>query len=268
MKFLFVPIVAAALLFGQTSPVRPSFEVASLKRNVSLSENGGGEMTPGGRFRLTNVDVQTIILIAYRTGSQLFRSQLAGAPDWTSSERYDITAKVGDDLAGQPVSELFRLQPLLLQSLLEDRFSLKVHRETRQLPIYALIRVTRDDALGPQLRRATVDCTVEPRRCGLESTPGHFAAGSAPLSTMVSFLAANVQRFVVDRTGLDGRFEVTIEWTPDRTPLPFGSDAPLTPADKPSLFTALQEQLGLKLEPERGPVDVVVVDHIEHPTED
>lgn len=210
-----------------------------------------------------------MILIAYRAGRQLFPSQIIGAPTWTS-EGYDITAKVGADLAGKSQPELLRVQPLLLQSLLEDRFKLKVHRETRQLPMYTLVLAAKDGALGPQLHPSRLDCSVDFTKCSVRAGAGQFSSGSTPLVSLVNFLAsAVVQRVVVDRTGLDGRFDISLEWTPDRTPLPLNGDTPAPPAsDKPSIFAALQEQLGLKLEAERGPVDVVVIDHVERPTED
>jgi uncharacterized protein (TIGR03435 family) len=160
------------------------------------------------------------------------------------------------------------MQPALLRSLLEDRFKLKSHRETPELQRYALVLARKDGALGPQLRRAPVDCKAEPRQCGLQIQSGRFSSESTVISTLVNFLGSNVQRVVVDRTGLDGRFGLTLEFTPDRTPLPLAADATPPPADKPSIFTALQDQLGLKLEAERGPVDVVVIDHIERPTPD
>jgi uncharacterized protein (TIGR03435 family) len=109
-------------------------------------------LLPGGRFRLVNVDVRTMIAIAYRTGPRLFPSQIVGGPDWTASEYYDINAKVGDDLAGKTQAELLSKQPLLVRSLLEDRFKLKVHRETQQLPRYSLVLSSKDGALGPQLK--------------------------------------------------------------------------------------------------------------------
>ena len=264
-------IVVTALLVAATavavSAQRPSFEVATIKRNTTVNSGGGGGMAPGGRFRMVNVDVQTLILIAYRTGTQLFPSQVIGVPDWASSEYYDITAKVGDDLAGKPMPELFRLQPLLLQSLLEDRLKLKLHKESRETARYRLVVAGSDGALGPQLRKADVDCAAAPQRCGVQAAPGRFVAGSVPISALISFLAPNQQRVVVDRTGLEGRYSITLEWTPDRAPLPLGGDVP-PPSDKPPLVTALQDQLGLKLESERGPVDVLVIEHVERPTED
>ena len=265
MRATFTAIIAAAAVVTMTAQ-RPSFEVATIKRNTTVDSGGGGGMRPGGRFGLVNVDVQTMILIAYRAGTQLFPSQIIGAPAWTSMEYYDITAKVGDDLAGKPIPELVRVQPLLLQSLLEDRFKLKVHRESREMPRYALVLARGDRALGPQLKKTDVDCQTTPQLCSLQVSPGRFVAGSVPLSALISFLAPNQQRVVIDRTGLDGRYSITLEWTPDRAALPLAGDAP-PPSDKPPLVTALQEQLGLKLESERGPVDVIVVDHVERPTE-
>ena len=263
---LVLAAIMSAVIVAQSATPRLAFEVASIKRNTTVDGGGGGGFAPGGRFRITNIDVMTIVMIAHRTGPQLFRSQIVGGPDWIASETYDITAKVGDDLAGKPLGELFAMQPALLRSLLEDRFKLKSHRETRELQRYALVLARKDGSLGPQLRRAPVDCTAEPRRCGLQVQPGRFSSESTVISGFVNYLGSNVQRVVVDRTGLDGRFGITLEFTPDRAPLPLADAAP-PPADKPSIFTALQDQLGLKLEPERGPVDVVVIDHIERPTE-
>jgi uncharacterized protein (TIGR03435 family) len=98
-----------------------------------------------------------MISIAYRMGGQMSPSQIVGGPDWTSSEHYDVTGKVGDNLANKPRAALFAAQPLLLQSLLEDRFRLKVHRETRQLPRFALLLARKDHGLGPHLLRTTTD---------------------------------------------------------------------------------------------------------------
>jgi uncharacterized protein (TIGR03435 family) len=263
-------LIAVAALSAQEAAPRPKFEVATIKRNVTVDAGGGGGLRPNGSYRLVNVDVRTMIRIAYRSDrSQLFPSQIIGAPAWTS-ETYDITAKAGDDLSLKTQAEILRAQPLLLQSLLEDRFKLKVHRETRQLPMYALVLARKDGTLGPQLRLSRLDCSVDFSKCSINFVPGRFSSGSTPIVSLVTYLAsAAVQSVVVDRTGLEGRYELNLEWTPDRTPLPLNGDAPPPPSlDKPSIFTALQEQLGLKLESERGPVDVVVIDHIERPTED
>jgi uncharacterized protein (TIGR03435 family) len=265
-------LALASMLRAQAPAARPAFEVATIKRNASIGANGGGGFAPGpgGRFRITNVDARTLVRIAYRSGPMLFSSQIIGAPAWMDSESYDIAAKVGAELEGKTQAEFIRIQPLLLQSLLEERFKLKVHRETRELQRYALVLASKDGALGPQLRRSSLDCSVDFTKCSPRAGSGTFSSGSTPIASLTNYLAsAVVQRVVVDRTGLDGRYEINLEWTPDRTPLPLNGDAPAPPAsDRPSIFTALQDQLGLKLEPERGPVDVVVIDHVERPTED
>ena len=257
-------IVASAAI---AQPPKPSFEVATVKRNPG-TETGGGGGFRGGRFQITNVDVEMLVRIAYRQGPQLFPSQLVGGPEWMRSDTYDIVATVGPELAGKTLTELLPVQPLLLQSLLEDRFKLKVHRETRELQRYALVLARKDKALGPQLRPSGIDCSVDFTKCSVRAGLGTFTSGSTLIVPLANYLAsAVVQTVVVDRTGLQGRYEISLEWTPDRSPVTPTADAAPAPSDKPSIFAALQEQLGLKLEPERGPVDVVVIDHIERPTE-
>jgi uncharacterized protein (TIGR03435 family) len=194
-----------------------------------------------------------MIATMYRTsgGPRLFRSQIVGLPDWASTEKYDMTGKVADEFAGLSASEQFRRMPPMVQSLLEDRFKLRLHRETRQMPIYALV-VTRPGVIRP----STVDCRKEPDKCRLESAGGHYSAIGLTMNNFLIFLSSTVERVVIDRTGLQGAYDVDFEWSSEA-----GSD-------KPSIFTAVQEQLGLKLESTRGPVDVLVIDHIEKPTPD
>ena len=165
-----------------------------------------------------------------------------------------------------------------------DRFQLTVHNESRELPIYELVMARSDGRLGPQLSRSD-DCAAPGRGrrdappanaslCGGRSSPGRIVFGGIPLSAaVVQPLSREVRRIVVDRTGLSGAFDGTLEWTPAEMPLPppgpAPPDAPPPPrADGPSIFTAVQEQLGLKLESTKGPVNVLVIDRVEHPTED
>lgn len=261
--------IALLLLAAQPAVQRPSFEVATVKRNVSGDPGGGGGFRAGGRFQMTNVSVDILIRIAYRQGAQLLPSQIVGGPEWMRSDAYDIVATAGSAFAAKTAAELLPVQPLLLQSLLEDRFKLKVHRETRELQRYALVRARKDRSIGPQLRPSGLDCSVDFTKCSIRAGAGTFTSGSTPIVALANYLASTVvQTVVVDRTGLDGRYEIALEWTPDRAVPANGGAAPTAPSDKPSVFAALQEQLGLKLEPERGPVDVVVIDHIERPTND
>jgi uncharacterized protein (TIGR03435 family) len=185
---------------------------------------------------------------------------------------------------------------MMLQSLLEERFKLKVHREVREQPIYALVAAQSLGRLGPHLAQSNVDCQAaavagrkspsappappkpgERPQCGTHMGFGEIRGGARPLTLLASMLAQVVQRPVVDRTELAGGFDFDLRWTPDTLP----ARPPGTPADQPfrmngveidpngpSIFTAVQEQLGLKLEATRGPVDVLVVDHVERPTPD
>jgi uncharacterized protein (TIGR03435 family) len=248
-------IVALSLLLAQVA-TRPVFEVATIKRNVSLAEGGTIGMEPGGRFRAVNTNLRFMIAAMYRTGPRLFASQIIGLPDWATTEHWDITAKVTDDLAGQSAQELFRKMPPLVQSLLEDRFELKLHRDTQPQPTYSLVVTRRDGTLGPKFRKTTTDCAREFEKCRIESTPGHYSAVGVTVANLLIFLSNTVERVVLDRTGLQGSFDVELEWSSEP-----GSD-------KPSIFTAVQEQLGLRLDFERNPVDIVVIDHVERPTED
>ncbi len=197
----------------------------------------------------------------------------------------------------------------MLRALLADRFRLTTHKETRELPIFALTFARNDRTLGPQLRRSATDCAAlaaargrrgsggqgaaggpdgrgvapavpmplapgERPSCGMRIGPGTIVAGGNQLSQFASVLSTWVNRIVVDRTGLTGGYDIDLQWTPDQMPFGFGGDRPAgavpAPSDpnRPSIFTALQEQLGLKLDSQKGPVEVLVIDHVEPPTED
>jgi uncharacterized protein (TIGR03435 family) len=285
---------AALTAFAQTqTPVEPNpkFEVASVRPNKSGNVGGSVKPEPGGRFNVVNMPLRNLIISAYG----LQGTQLLGAPDWIASERFDIAAKADGEL-GRPFSPdgPSRLQ-LLIRSLLAERFKLSVHREKREMPIYELVLARRDRKLGPELKPSTIDCRaiIEARKaqgqkpeppkagerpqCGARVGFGELAAGGQPLFELITLLSSTVQRNVVDRTGLSGNFDIYLRWTPDQLPRrPAG-----TPADQPfrmngleidpngpSIFAALQEQLGLKLESARGPVEVLVIDHVERPTPD
>jgi uncharacterized protein (TIGR03435 family) len=258
-------------LVAQSSPHNvdnPAFEVASIKANksddVRIMEL---EVLPGGRFTARNVPVDQLILLAF--GVRDF--QLSGGPSWIKSERFDIDAKADADLTPGTA-------PPQLRQLLVDRFTLKVHKETREVPIYALDQARRDGKLGPALRRPVTDYCAEaaarartgqPKsptqpsqriRCGMRGGQGTLTAGSIPVATFAGRLSSLVNRVVVNRTGLDGVFDFDLSWTPDQ--------AAATDSSGPSIFTALQEQLGLKLESTRGPVEFLVIDSVEQPTPD
>jgi len=250
----FLVAILPAPLLGQTQanekPV--AFEAATIKRNIS-GEGGSIGMQPGGRFRAINVDVRSVIAAMYRPtgGPRLFASQIVGLPDWASTEKYDIIAKVSDEFVDLSTAEQFRRMSPMVQSLLEDRFELRIHRETRQMPIYALV-VTRPGVIRP----SAVDCRKEPETCRIQSAGGHYSSVGLTMNDFLIFLGNTVDRVVIDRTGLLGAYDVEFDWSSEP-----GSD-------KPSIFTAVQESLGLKLESTKGPVGVLVIDHVERPRPD
>jgi uncharacterized protein (TIGR03435 family) len=277
---------------GAAPAESPKFEVASVRPNTSGDNKMMSQTLPGGRYNGINIPPRLLIINSYGLQEQ----QLVGAPPWISSERFDIVAKAEGEL-GPPVSRdggPSQLQ-LMIRALLEDRFKLKVHREPREVPIYSLVLARPDGRLGNGLTISTVNCEAlaaarrsggpppdvpkpgERPQCGARVGFGELTAGGQPLLELVSLLSATVGRSVVDRTGLTGRYDITLRWTPDRV-LQRGAGAaagdPIRvngveiDPNGPSIFTALQEQLGLKLESERGTVEALVIDHIERPTPD
>lgn len=269
------------------APLGPmSFEVASVKPNNSGAPNVQIGLQPGGRFIATNVPVRALITFAY----QLQNFQLVDAPDWTRNERYDIQATAGREIPPTPLGQVGPIQ-MMVRSLLAERFQLSVRQETREMPIYALVLERPDGRLGPQLQRTTADCAAimaaargrggappappalgERPQCGMFGGFGMVRAGSIPMSQLAQMLSQQVQRVVLDRTGLMGNFDFDLTFTPDQAPqgpAPPGAPA-LPPVDPngPSIFTALQEQLGLKLDSTRGPVPVTVVERVERATAD
>jgi uncharacterized protein (TIGR03435 family) len=269
------------------APERPSFEVASVKQNKSGEGFIRIATAAGGGFRITNAPLRELIRFAY----QIQPFQIEGGPGWIASDRFDIVAKAEGNLPpGQPGGPPGPLQ-LRMQSLLAERFKLVTHNETKQLQVYALVIARSDGKLGPNLRKSETDCTAliagrrgappaplqpgERPMCGMRIGPGSFSAGAMPLSQVASSLSPLVQRIVVDKTGLAGNYDIDVTYTPDQMPQgPGGPPPPGAPAlppidpNGPSIFTALQEQLGLKLDSQRGPVDVFVIDGVEHPSED
>jgi uncharacterized protein (TIGR03435 family) len=259
-------------------PQTPSrtFEVASVKPHDPANPRSMMVADLSGRFTAVNIPVVMLIRTAYG----LQNDQVAGGPAWLRSEGFDITAKAED---GTPVTALG--PPL--QALLADRFQLTMHSETRDLPIYALVKARADGNPGPRLtpNPCVWDFTKPPApaapgapRCGnISEGFGRMLLNAVPMSAFLQYLAPKVNRVIVDRSGLSGNFDIELQWTPEQLP----PRAPGTPADQPirvngvdidpngpSLFTALQEQLGLKLESSRGPVNVMVIDRVERPAPD
>jgi len=281
MRLLLIGIATLSGTLGaaaqSTAPATPatntglSFEVASIRRNVSGEQNASVRAQPGGRLTITNNTLYNIIRNAYGVQRYQFVPGVR-VLSWIDSDRWDIVAKAPDAASQQQMM-------VMLQNLVAERFKLAIRRETRELPVYALVLTRPDGTLGPQLRRSTVDCAaIAAARaggappappvanapfCGTRTSGGSVTTSGVPLADFARNLAPMAGRYVMDKTGLTGPFDLELKWTPDQ-----GAAAPNDIADAPSLFTAIQEQLGLKLESQRGPVDVLVIDGAERPTED
>lgn len=246
-------IIAAAAVFGTAvlaqAPVAPpqqrlTFEVASIKRSKSVMPGPIWRGSPG-RWEMINGPVASLIWTAYETPV----SELPGAPEWVHNDRYDVLATHEANAGREATTQMLR-------SLLADRFRLAVHYEKQNRPVYALI-VARPGRMGPGLTRSTRDCAAKDAECGMSLGGGVLRAVGQPLG-IISSAGRPDGRVIVDKTGLPGQYDFTLHYTLQPGP----ND------DTPSIFTAVEEQLGLKLAPDTAPLDVVVVDHIERPTED
>jgi uncharacterized protein (TIGR03435 family) len=263
-----------------------SFEVASIKQSpppgTGFTRLQAGPM-PGGRWVAQNASFRMILQAAYPGFSQ--QAQIVGGPDWMTSTRFDITAVAGGE---PPTSEQMTT---MLRQLLAERFALKVHVEPRELDVYALVLARSDGRLGPSLRKAAVDCQAlaearkrgdappppppargERPQCGMSTSITasglqRLATGGTPITTIASTVQSTVGRPVLDRTGLSGTFDVDLEFAREAGLLIRPATEP-TADSLPSVFTALQEQLGLKLEPRKETMDVLVIDRVEMPTPD
>jgi uncharacterized protein (TIGR03435 family) len=238
-------------------------------------------MGRSGEFGATNMSLKTLIAEAYRVK----RFEIDGGPGWIDSDTYDITAKpTVDPNPGATSKEAYANVQLMLQTLLEDRYALKVHHETKELPVYALVVAKGGLKVQPS------DCVKPDAPPPPSPAPGHaqpafcdnirvsrsgqnlvMTGTGITMARLISALSGATHRTVIDRSDYSQPFNATLEWAADQgaaSPRAAdGSDSP-APADTSgaSLFTALQEQLGLKLESTKGPVEVVVIDHVEKPT--
>jgi uncharacterized protein (TIGR03435 family) len=277
-----VCISAAAWPSAQTPAAdnpQATFEVASVKVNKTGADGASIRVQPGGRMTATNQTVRNLIRNAYNIQPY----QFVGGPNWIDDDRFDIIAKMAD--ADIPESGMVRPEQMMLrlQSLLADRFKLVVRRETREVPIFALVMARADRKFGPRLRVAEGECAERARAgdapppgtpsgdrpCGIRFTRGKVIAGATLMEALARNMSGLVQRVIVDRTGLTDRYDLDLDWSPDSAFAPGASaDRPAADASGSSLFTALEEQLGLKLEATRGPVEALVIESVERPLPD
>jgi uncharacterized protein (TIGR03435 family) len=259
--------LAMAGLSAQTAT--PRFDAVSIKANRSGDSQQILSIAPDGSYTLTNATVRMLIRQAYRV--QEF--QIADAPDWTETERFDVKARA-------PAGSTAAAVPDMVRSLLEERFGVVARRETREMPVFVLT-LARENALGPRLRRTAPDAaavcaasrtssSAASRRdglpCGIGTTGGTITAGDASLSQLAGLLSPIVGRVTIDGTGLTGTFDFDLNWTPD--PFFRGPSVPVADPAAPTLFTALQEQLGLRLASQRAPTEILLIERIHEPTQD
>jgi uncharacterized protein (TIGR03435 family) len=265
----------AGCLCAQSSPTPLTFEVASIKPSTGDDHRIAIQAQPGGGLRTTGTTLKFLLTFAYDVRD----FQISGGPSWINSDRFDILAKTeraaGSDstpvdprtMSDAQMKTMQEQMRARLQALLAERFQLTLHRETKEQTVYALVvgkngsKLPESDGKQSEGRRMMM---------GRGQVNGH----GVPLSMLANVLSNQVGRPVIDRTGLTGNFDIKLEWTPDPGqagpfgPLPPGVDAPPPPdPNGPSLFTALGEQLGLRLESQKGPVEVLVIDKVEKPSE-
>jgi uncharacterized protein (TIGR03435 family) len=224
---------------AQSSGARPAFEVASIKPNTSGEPGARSGTRPGGRYIAMNTSLKGMVMQAY--GLQSF--QITGGPGWLETDRYDVNAKGEENV---PERQIW----LMLQSLLADRFKLKLHRETKESGIYSLVVARSGLRLQPSSATG-VNFGVGGRK---------IVAQGASMDDLTNLLTIQLGQPVSNKTGVTGRFDITLSWAPDAATA--GSEG------APSIFTVIQEQLGLRLESGRGPVEILVIDSAEKPTPD
>ena len=265
-KSLLTLVLCASLGFcrsgiaQQPAPPLPVYDVVSIKLNHSLSGRVSSNMDDTS-YRAVNVTLKHLLVNAYGIREGL----ISGLPGWADSPRYDITAKVTDPDVKTLRSLSRDQQQAMLAAVLVNRFHLQTHVELKTLPVYELV-IAKD---GPSLAVSAVpQDPANPDRVGLgkfDIHNGDMTATGATMSDLVGNLSYTLDRTVIDKTGLTGRYDFHLQWTPDSASgVAADNSAPDAP---PNIFTAIQLQLGLKLQPAKGPVPTLIVDHVEQPTE-
>lgn len=267
-------LLAVILLAGtvavpaqQVQPINPddkaAFELTSVKRNISGDGRTSTRAQPNGGWSATNVRLRAVIARAY----EVREFQITGGPDWVNVDRFDIVAR---GPVGTPASQRFAM----LRAMLADRFKLVTHVETREQPRYLLTLARPDGRLGPQLKQSKLPCagqtTPQPGSdCGVDTSVndrfGTMSARGVPMDNLAAALANfAINRTVVNRTGLEGAFDAELRFATEGAALAVTNRSD----DASSIFTAVQEQLGLKLQSDRGPVPFIVIDGVQQPTPD
>jgi uncharacterized protein (TIGR03435 family) len=239
---LVVCAILGGVLHGQNT--QPAFEVASVKLNVSDSQQSNPGRMAGETFVASNVTAMQLIRALY--GFQDF--QIIGLPGWANADRFDITART-------PSGTTLDTARMMAQMLMAERFRLRTHRERKEGNVLALV-VARG---GLKISPAAPTRCDPPSRCGMNATPTRIESTGQSMEQLATRLSRSMAQNVVNRTGVEGIFDFTLEWTQEEQ---FRAGASST------IFTSLTDQLGLRLESQRAEVEVLVVDQIERPSPD
>ena len=278
LTYLGLVVTVRAQSPASPTPAAVEFDVASIKRNTGATPGGGMRSMPDGSSVMTNVTIQQFIGAAYPSQS----GEYIGLPDWAriGGERFDVTVKPPADATREQRQAMWR-------AFFGDRMKLVAHDEMAEQPIYSLVLARADGRLGPRLSPSTHDCIAESAAarqrggpppqlttdaefldsCGARMGAGRIISGGIAIESFVASLRGLAGRVVQDKTGLKGFYRIDFTYSlPNQAAGP-GAPAAADPNDAPSVFTALQEQLGLKLEPDKMALQRVVIDHIERPAE-
>jgi uncharacterized protein (TIGR03435 family) len=275
MKRILICVSAIALLTSgaaaQGSDVQSGFEVASIRVSSDVTGQMQIGVSPSGVFTAQNVTLKTLIQQAYDIRS----FQISGGPSWLDTQTYDVTAKAGNTAVSEDdirkmtsvQRDAFKQQfSRMLQSLLADRFQLKMHLEVRELPVYAMVATQTSPMIRSSKNNAgsVSRLTMRP----VEGGQVEITGTGVPLASLIKALSNQLDRVVLDQTGMDGQYDFKLVFSRDSAPALQGGQEPTTSSENggPSLFTALPEQLGLKLEAQKGPVQMLVVDSAQKPS--
>ncbi len=262
LRVIGVSLLLPLLIGQEQAPVPPPihFDAISIKENRGDAEQGGMEISPSSdRIFVTNAKMFRIIAFAYnRSRNDL----IEGLPDWTRDERWDVQAKVADEDLSSFQNLTFEQKKLLLQVVLKERCNLRAHMAKKKVPVYALV-VAKS---GLRLHEASVPGKKAPAAVwNIQVKRGEIEGHAVPMAALLYSLSGiSLDRQVVDKTGLTALYDFDLKWTPDDAPR--DTENGQATAQAPSLFTAIQEQLGLRLQPIQDEVEAIVVEHIDRPS--
>lgn len=243
-------MMAVVLAHGQEKPARLTFDVASIKHSQPEWIVGGIKPLPGGTgYTAQNVTVKLIISLMYKVPMQ----QITGGPDWLNTDRYDIEARNDHSYNIDDLHTMF-------QNLLADRFNLRFHKEIKEGPVYALLVDNSGLKMTADGKGQDLKIPILPGR------DNEFIGTKVPMQYLCWFLGQQLDRPVIDQTGLENSYDFTLKFAPELPPDIPKENLPAEFQDRPSIFDALKRQLGLRLEPQKGPVEHYVIDHIEKPS--